>query len=457
MPRILILLTLILLTTLSSYATTPPNLLFIIADDLTHRDIASYGGQASTPHLDRLASQGMRFTRCYQAAPMCSPTRHNIYTGLYPVRSGAYPNHTFVKPGVKSIAHYLPPLGYTVALAGKTHIAPKSAFPFQYIKSFTSSDIDNLFASAANNDKPFALFACSNEPHAPWNKGDASAYPPDQLTLPPYFVDTPITRENFSRYLAEITYFDSQVGDLLARLDQHGLADNTLVMVVSEQGNAFPFAKWTCYSSGLQSAMIVRWPGQVAANTTAHAMIEYVDITPTFIDAAGGDTTPLNLDGRSFLPVLQGQTDKHKTHAFGLMTSNGVSNGSKNYPSRTIASDRYRLILNLNPEGEFSNNVTQGSKNFNFFPSWREAAANGDEHAAHLVERLIKRPPVELYDLINDPLELNNLAGTDPQYDSVITELNGRLKGWMADQGDQGILTEIDAANRLNRGKNKQP
>lgn len=431
-------------------------LLFIIADDLTHRDISPYGGQAATPHLAKLANDGMRFTQCFQAAPMCSPTRHNIYTGLYPVRSGAYPNHTFVKPGVKSIAHYLPPLGYTVALAGKTHIAPRSAFPFDYIKSLDSPDIDALFASSAKSKKPFALFACSNEPHAPWNKGDASKYPPEKIILPPYLADTPETREHFSRYLAEVTYFDAQVGDLLARLDQHNLADNTLVMVVSEQGNAFPFAKWTCYSSGLQSAMIVRWPGRIPSRAVTNAIVEYVDITPTFVDIAGGDPKSLNLDGRSFLPVLLSKTNQHKSHSFGLMTSNGVSNASKNYPSRTIRSNQYRLILNLNPTGTFQNNIIVGNKNFAFFDSWRTAANNGDTHAAALVERFQHRPAVELYDVINDPLELTNLAGTDAKFDSVVAELTGRLKDWMADQGDEGVPTEIDATNRLSRGKNKQ-
>ena len=88
-----------------------PNLIFIIADDCTFRDLACYGGQALTPNMDKLAEEGMKFTRCFQAAPMCSPTRHNIYTGLYPVKSGAYPNHTFAKGGTQSIVQYLKPLG----------------------------------------------------------------------------------------------------------------------------------------------------------------------------------------------------------------------------------------------------------------------------------------------------------------------------------------------------------
>ncbi|MCA9016920.1 MAG: sulfatase-like hydrolase/transferase, partial [Planctomycetaceae bacterium] len=214
-----------------------PNFVFIIADDLTFRDIGCYGGQAHTPHIDQLAKEGMKFTQCFQAAPMCSPTRHNIYTGLYPVKSGAYPNHTFAKPGTRSIVHYLKPLGYRVALSGKKHISPKSVFPFEYSGQKNNPDmaeIDRLLADSSSSQTPFCLFACSNEPHSPWDKGDASQYLPEKIKLPPYIVDTPVVRENFSRYLAEITYFDDQVGQILKLIDQHKLRQNTLVMVVSE-------------------------------------------------------------------------------------------------------------------------------------------------------------------------------------------------------------------------------
>jgi N-sulfoglucosamine sulfohydrolase len=164
-----------------SAAERGPNLLFIIADDCTYLDMEVHGGQAKTPHLNTLAKEGLKFTRCFQTAPMCSPTRHNIYTGLYPAKSGAYPNHTCVYPGTKSIAHYLGDFGYTVHLSGKTHIAPKESFPFVYSGEFRSADpakpncyprIDELFAAAATTEepKPFCLFACSNEPHTPFTK-----------------------------------------------------------------------------------------------------------------------------------------------------------------------------------------------------------------------------------------------------------------------------------------------
>ncbi|MDP4678816.1 MAG: sulfatase-like hydrolase/transferase, partial [Cyclobacteriaceae bacterium] len=228
-----------------------PNIVFILADDCSYWDLGAYGSKdAITPNIDKLATEGMKFTKCYQAAPMCSPTRHNLYTGLYPVKTGAYPNHTMAKSGTKSIVQYLQPLGYRVALAGKTHISSQEVFPFEYLKGVNNedfSDVDRFIQDAKSKDQPFCLFVCSKEPHTPWDKGDPSLFPPEKLTLPPFFVDTPDTRENFSRYMAEINYLDGQVGQVLGMLEAQGLSENTLVIFSSEQGNSFPFAKWTCY------------------------------------------------------------------------------------------------------------------------------------------------------------------------------------------------------------------
>lgn len=432
-----------------------PNLVFIIADDCTFRDIGCYGGQAHTPNIDKLAGQGMKFERCFQAAPMCSPTRHNIYTGLYPVKSGAYPNHTRAYDHVKSIVHYLTPLGYRVLQTGKTHINPPSVFPFEHLsggkkagKNPDMDGIDRLFQESAANKKPFCLFACSNEPHSPWNKGDATQYPPDEIELPPYIVDTPIVRENFGNYLAEVTYFDSQVGQIMELLDKHGLTENTMLMVVSEQGNSFPFAKWTCYDSGLQSAMVVRWPGKVQSGVTTDAMVEYVDVTPTFIDAAGGD--PINqLDGLSFLPVLKGETDIHKSYTYGIMTTRGIINGSEAYAIRSIRGFKYKLIRNLNHDSKFTNACSKSG----YFKSMVEKANQGDATAQRLVNAYHYRPAVELYQIEEDPLEQHNLAA-DPAYSKTVQRLSRKLEQWMEEQGDEGIATEMKAHER--QGKKKQ-
>jgi uncharacterized sulfatase len=430
-----------------------PNFVFIMADDCTFSDIGCYGGQAKTPNIDALAKEGMRFTRCFQAAPMCSPTRHNIYTGLYPVKSGAYPNHTFAKEGTQSIVHYLKELDYHVALSGKTHIKPESVFPFEYTKARGGPDmnaIDKLFGESVKNSTPFCLFAMSTEPHTPWTRGDASAYPPEKIKLPPYIADTPLVRQEFAKYLAEITFYDDQVGQILGLIDKHGLRDNTMVMVVSEQGNAFPFAKWTCYDMGLQSVMIVRWPGHIEADSVSDAIVEYTDVTSTFVDAAGGTPSPV-LDGKSFLPVLQGTANQHKEYSYGLMTTRGIISGSDCYPIRSVRDKQFRFIWNLNHKEAFRN----VAMNQDVFKSMLATAEAGDKRAQRVTNNYQNRPEFELYGVTKDPLNQNNLADK-PEYAEAIKRLKGKLDAWMAEQGDKGIETELDADNHQGSGLKKK-
>jgi len=443
---------LLALLPVGSSSAARPNFLFIIADDCTFRDLGCYGGQAHTPHIDRLATQGMLFKQCFQAAPMCSPTRHNIYTGLYPVKSGAYPNHTFVVAGTRSVVQYLEPLGYRVALTGKRHIAPAGIFAFEGSADQGDPDmaaIDRLFAECQRDETPFCLFVCSHEPHSPWTKGDASRYDPATLKLPPYFVDTPETRADMSKYLAEITVFDGQVGRCLELLDQHGHADDTLVILVSEQGSSMPFAKWTCYDSGLQSALLARWPGKIQPGSVSNALIEYIDVLPTFLAAAGAAPEPV-LQGRSLLPVLCGQTDHHKDYVFGEMTTRGIINGSPHFGIRSVRSARFKYIVNFTPEVEFTNACTTST----LFQSWVRLAEEGNADAADKVRRYQHRPAEELYDVTADVYEWHNLAD-DPQYAAVKAELKQQLASWMQAQGDQGQATELAALEHQGRGQKK--
>ena len=444
--------TLAIAALLAGTARAKPNLVFVIADDCTWSDIGCYGGQAHTPNINRLATQGMRFTRCFQAAPMCSPTRHSIYTGQYPVKSGAYPNHTFVRDDVKSVVQYLKPLGYRVALSGKTHVSPPAVFSWERLGNAQNPDfkkVDAFLGECAGNDQPFCLLLCSNEPHTPWNKGDPSRYPPAEIKLPPVYADTPATREGMSRYLAEITYFDGQVGSALTLLDKHKMTEDTLVIVVSEQGNSLPFAKWTCYDRGLRSAFIARWPGRIKPGTLNQAMIEYVDILPTFIDAAGGEPAP-EIDGRSLLPMFAGK-QRHKEHVFGIMTTRGIHHGSDHFGIRSVRSERFHYIWNFSPEIEFQNACTNSKE----FKSWERAAADGDKHAAEQVKRYKFRPSVELYDIAKDPEEQRNLA-KNPEYEEVRRELRAELEKWMEHCGDKGLRTELDATAHLAKNRNKK-
>ncbi len=432
-----------------------PNIVFILADDCSYYDIGTYGSKdAITPNIDQLALDGMKFNKCYQSAPMCSPTRHNLYTGLYPVKTGAYPNHTMANEGTKSIVQHLKPLGYRVAMAGKRHVKPESIFSFEYLTDGNKVDdypkIDAFVKDAKSKEEPFCLFFCSKEPHTPWDKGDASLFPPDKLTLPPFFVDTEETRENFSRYLAEINYLDLQVGQMLDIIERNGLKENTLVIFASEQGNSFPFAKWTCYDVGVRSAFIARWPENIESGAVSDALIEYVDVLPTFIEMAGGKV-PEKLDGLSLLKVMKGEKDTHKEFAYSLQTTRGINNGSDHYGIRSVVSDQYRYILNLTPEVPFENNITERETWWN---GWKKAAES-DEFAARMVKNYQYRPAEELYDVIADPHNMNNLA-EDPQYQKTIENLHGKLEAWMQKCGDLGQETEMEALNHMPKWLKKQ-
>lgn len=204
--------------------------------------------------------------------------------------------------------------------SGKTHVKPASVFDWEQLvgddpKNPDFELIDKFIAGCTENKEPFCLLLCSNEPHRPWNKGDASRYPAEEIQLPKYLLDTPEPRRGMSDYLAEVTYFDSQVGQAIELLDRHQISDETLLMVVSEQGNSLPFAKWTCYGRGLQSACIARWPGHVKPGIVNPAMIEYVDFLPTFIEVVGGESESEELDGISLVSVLS-SAQTHKKYVF---------------------------------------------------------------------------------------------------------------------------------------------
>ncbi len=424
-----------------------PNFVFILADDCSYRDLELYGGPARTPHLNQLAKEGMTFNRCYQAAPMCSPTRHALYTGIYPVKNGAHPNHAKAYANVKSIAHYLKKDGYRVTLAGKTHISPRSVFPFEYMKEFADPpdqdvpvvdgwrypNVFQLMQESAKDASPFCLFLCSNEPHGPYTKGDAEPYQNAKFS-PQQFSHQ---RDEYARYLAEITYFDGQVGEIMSMLDQLNLRENTIVMVATEQGSGFPFGKWTCYEIGVASGMVVSWPAVIEAGSQSDAIVEYTDVVPTLLEAAGSNI-PKEIEGQSFLALLKGETTSHSDFAFSLQTTRGVNGYQAPYGVRSVVGPRYRYIRNLFPENEFSIPTSR---------SVVEKTRDADPTERERANRFLKRPAEELYDVIADPYCQINLID-QPQLATTHETLARELDRWMVQQGDAGRQTEIDAHGR---------
>lgn len=425
-----------------------PNFLIMMADDMSYTDIGCYGSpNAHTPHLDKLASQGMRFEHCYNAIAMCSPTRNMLYSGLYPVSCGSHRNHTHSHPGTKSIVHYLGDLGYRVGITGKFHVAPPASFPFERIKGFTEGCVNenddyNLKGISRfmqrDATQPFCLVVSGVSPHIPWTVGDPSRYPPASLKLPPHWLDTPETRQAYSKYLAEVTYFDQQVGDVLACLDKLDLTDNTLFLFLSEQGAQFPGAKWTCWEQGIHAGAIARWPGKIKPGTVSPALIEYVDVVPTFIEAAGGAVPPV-LEGQSFLKVLTGETTEGKAYAYGI--HNNCPEGPA-APVRSIRNKHFSYILNLIPNTKNEVKWIQWVDHGDYWFSWEKQATAGNEKAKEAIYRYERRPAEELYDLEKDPWEMNNLA-QDPALAETKAQLRSELLNWMRDQGDTGIILDV--------------
>ena len=442
-----------ILTTLAAFVTLSltaqkmekPNLVLFMADDCTYFDLGCYGSlDSKTPNIDKFAQQGIRFTNAYQAAPMCSPTRHNLLTGIWPVKTGAYPNHTFAKEGTLSIVQQLKPAGYQVALIGKSHVQPKSVFPWDlYVPLTKSNDInfaavDSFINVCTTNHQPFCLFVMSNQPHTPWNKGNPKLFNPEKLQLPPYYVDIPETRNDLCRYLAEINYMDSEFGTLLGKLEKYKVEDQSVVVYLSEQGNSLPFAKWTCYDAGVHSACLIRWPGVIEPKTTSGAIVEYVDVVPTFLEIAGVKPSG-PLDGKSMLPVLTGKAKEHKQYTFSLQTTRGIYSGSDYYGIRSVADKRYRYIVNLTPEATFKNTEIANP----LFRKWLELAKT-DDKAKNITENFQHRPAIELYDMEKDQYCQKNIA-TYSENKPIIERMDKVLKEWMAACGDEGQATEMKA------------
>ncbi|MDL2221149.1 sulfatase [Parabacteroides sp. OttesenSCG-928-N08] len=439
---------------ISLTAQNKPNLVLFMSDDCSFYDLGCYGNEASlTPNIDRFASEGIRFTKAYQAVPMSSPTRHNLYTGLWPVRTGAYPNHTFAKEGTKSIVHHLQPAGYKVALIGKSHVNPESVFPWDLYVNLDKKDeiifsaVDSFIKDCNATDTPFCLFVMSKQPHTPWNKGNPALFDPDEIPLPPFYVDIPETRKDMCRYLAEINYMDGEFGTLLNTLKRHQVEDNSVVVYLSEQGNSHPFAKWTCYDVGVHSACIVRWPKVIQPHTTSDAIVEYVDIVPTFLEIAQADPVA-PLDGKSFVPVLKGEKNTHKQYTFSMQTTRGIYSGSDFYGIRSVADNCYRYIVNLTPEETFKN--TEVIKPF--FKKWLEMAEN-DPMARWITYKYQHRPAIELYNIQEDPHCMTNIAGL-PESQPIIERMSKELANWMDYCGDKGQETEMEALEHQYRNEN---
>lgn len=422
-----------------------PNIVIVLADDKNWMDSGAFGNpDVKTPNIDRLAHEGLKLTQVFTATAMCAPTRQQLYTGIYPVRSGAYPQNSFVKDGTKSLVHYFEAMGYRVGLSGKRHFSPEGSFPFERVNSRSDKEAPNFdrikeFVSR-DASQPFFLVLASRQPHTPWNRGEV-IYDPETLTVPDDLVDTTETRQALANYYREVSDFDSELGRMLDIVDEAGVSDNTIFIYTSEQGAMYPHAKWTLYDKGIHTAMVIRWPGVVQPGSESDALIAYVDVVPTLVDAVGGDLP--EVDGSSFLGVIKGEKNVHNNYVYGVHTSLGICNGSE-YPIRSVRDKHFKLIVNGNAGEMFSNNITVRNSG-KYYQSWRVKGEAGDESAMLVFQQYQNRAAEEFYDLGHDPLELHNLI-EDANYTDDINRLRASLNNWLDEQGDTDIMATEKAA-----------
>ena len=420
-----------------------PDIVIFLTDDQGGKDLSPYGGvEFKTPNMQRLAEDGISFSSAYVASPTCAPSRGALLTGMMPARNGAEPNHAKPRAEIKKWPAYFQELGYEVVAFGKvSHYRHTVDYGFDYFAHDSFHDhagipaaVEFLKGRQSAKRKPLCLFVGSNWPHVPWPEG-ASGYNPEELPLPTGTVDTPRTRDWRAKYAAAVTKADDDLG-VIRQAAQQYLGQDTLFLFSSDNGAQWPFGKWNLYESGVQTPLIVVWPGHVKPGTRTSAMVSWIDFLPTLLEVAGGDT-PSGIDGRSFLAVLKGLRTTHRDRIFTTHSGDGQFNI---YPMRALRRGNWKYVRNLFPDYAFTTHidlpVNLGQRAY--FATW-EAAAATNAGAAAIVKRYHQRPPEELFNLTEDPNELRNLASA-PGQARRLKRMRNELEKWMRSQGDKGTV-----------------
>ncbi len=427
---------LILFSALAARA-AKPNIVVFLSDDHTWRDSSLYGStEIETPHMERVAKDGMTFDQAFVNSPTCAPARAALLTGLYPARNGAEPNHSRPRKDIKKLPAYLRELGYEVVSFGKVgHYAQTPEYGFDLARHFGYHEdvaIPKAIEWLENreSDKPLCLFVGTNWPHVPWPR-ERGEFPSDDLQVPPNHADTPASRDWRGRYLAAVRTMDDELGAVYdAAREKFG--DNLFFLHTSDHGAQWPFAKWNLYEDGIRTPFVAAWPGEIEPATRTKAMVSWIDVLPTLVDVAGG-TPPADIDGRSILPVLRGEKDSHRERIFTTHSGDGSNNV---FPIRSVrTADGWKYIRNLHPEFLFTSHTTRNRADGGYWASWVEAAVT-DPKARERVLAYQQRPPAELYQVNDDPWEMNNLID-DPAHSERVAGLSKELDAWMEETGDE--------------------
>jgi len=415
-----------------------PNFIVLLGDDVGWDAFGCTGmTEARTPAIDQLARESCMMQRFYCSVSQCAPLRAELYTGLLPNHNGVLANATRVKrPGVKNVADHLRPLGYRVGLTGKRHFALGTGkidsipgFPANANGSNQTHSLDGVrsyISKSKEAGESFCVFIGSTHAHHPWDHGKETNFSITKTTLRPHYVDTPAARQAMAKHAAEVEVLDQQVRETREMMKSMNLEEDTIFIFLSEQGIAMPRGKWSPYEHGSRALCLAYWPEHIPARKTS-ALSMYCDIVPTLLDFAGGAVS--NLDGRSLKSVwTTDNTDSHHESVF-------ISNVHP-FWQKAIVTDTYKLIWTGHPDREHIWGNFHSKSKF-FSKPWSEwvAEAESNEEAANKVRRILSPNEFELYNVVSDPYEMNNLAAL-PEHRNRVESLHEKLKNLMLSAGE---------------------
>jgi arylsulfatase A-like enzyme len=410
----------------------PPNIVVFIADDQGYGDLGCYGNTAiKTPHIDRLAREGMRLDRAFLTISSCSPSRASILTGRYPHNTGAEDLHQPLPDDQKTIGQYLKLAGYYCAAAGKWHLGDSERQHWHQIIECSADITAESAVDLVDNapvDSPFFFWIASKDPHRPYQLNTiAPPHRPADVRVPPYLPDHPNIRKEIALYYDEISRFDTCVGAVRAALEKSGRLENTVIVYLSDNGMPFPRAKTTLYDAGIRAPLIVRWPGKVPANSIQNSLFSVVDLAPTLLSIAdveqdtmqGRDASAMWLDPRATgRDAVYAEANWHDFEKF----------------TRCVRTDNFKLIRNYYWDVPLWNSVD--SINSITWTGLTEMKRAGKLTPAQSFLFRETRPYEELYDLRVDPHELNDVAD-DPVYSEDLAKLRTKLDNWRVDTADR--------------------
>jgi arylsulfatase A-like enzyme len=345
-------------------------------------------------------------------------------TGRYPHSTGAKELHQPLPAEQVVFAGLLKQGGYYTASAGKWHLGDAAKANFDTVVGGGPSGCDRWVETLQNRpkDKPFFLWLAAIDPHRPYQPDTiAEPHKPEDVVVPPFLPDVPETRQDLAMYYDEITRMDGYIGRVLDELDRQGVADNTFVLFLSDNGRPFPRCKTTVYDSGVKTPFIVRWPGKARAGSVCDSLVSVIDIAPTIIELAGLAPSP-TFQGRSFVPLLKDSQASTRQYIF-------AEHNWHDYRAheRAVRSKRYLYIRNALPEVACTPpaDAVRGIT----FQAMRKLRDAGQLTPAQQGCFVAPRTTEELYDIELDPYQLTNVAA-DPKYAQILKQMRSAAEEW---------------------------